>query len=149
MGGGFTELAAGKVPCDGDDVRAELNDVFLDPTSPRYKYAKKHNSFASVEDVKDNYLLLIGAYSDAGVDVCAGWGAYLRRLGRNKQGRQDIVTIAETRDHALKHDLPMETVPFHDEGDATRGREHVKAKKGSTTDPKSTVDSPFPLSEHP
>jgi hypothetical protein len=152
MGAGFTGLAGGTVPCQGTDVIAELNDVFSDPTSNRYKYAKANNSFGDIPKAKDNYKLLIAAYAEAGVNICPGWGPYLRRLGRNNKGQQDIVDIAKTRDYALQNDLPIITSPPHDESDQPRGGVHVQKHDGKPKDPTdhtSLIDPPFPLGEHP
>jgi hypothetical protein len=141
--GAFTETAAMN-KCEGHDVLKELDAVFLDPASDRYQYAKKNNTFDKVENAQDNFRALISAYVEAGVDVCAAWGVYLRKLGRSAQGRQDIYDIAQTRYHALKHNVPMQT-SVHSVSDAPHGGAHVKKHDGSGTHDPSQIDSPFPL----
>jgi hypothetical protein len=143
MGGGFTETGAMK-PCDGQDVLSELDAVFSDPASDRYDYAKKNNTFDTVLDEEDNYKALILAYVEAGVDVCARWGAYLRKLGRKPQGQKDIFNIAQTRFNALNLNVPMKTT-YHPVDDAPHGGGHVKKHDGSGSHDPSKIDSPFPL----
>ena len=128
----------------GDDVLGELDRVFLDPTSAAYDYARQNNTFNTVGNGQDNYRALIAAYVEAGVDVCGPWGAYLRRLGRNPQGRQDIHDIAQTRYQALVSGVPMQT-STHGVGDTSHGGHHVKKHTGSGAADPSTIDSPFPL----
>jgi hypothetical protein len=142
MGGAFTGSGAtddGVLPaCPGQDVLQQLDDVFSDPNSDRYKYAKKNNIFDKVGGGTDNYRQLISAYVEAGVDVCARWGAYLRVLGRSSGGQQDIKDIADIRHDALKHDLPVKTSTH-----PTGGNAHVKKHKGSSKTDPSTIESPF------
>jgi hypothetical protein len=142
MGSGLVETGMNK--CDGQDVLKELNAVFSDPASDRYDYAKQNNTFDAVLDVDDNYKALISAYVEAGVDVCARWGAYLRKLGRSAQGRKDILDIAQTRYNSLNQNVPMQT-SFHDASDAPHGGKHVKKHDGSGAHDPSKVDAPFPL----
>jgi hypothetical protein len=144
MGGGFTGSANAMNMCDGQDVLKELDAVFLDTDSDRYDYAKQNNTFDMVEDVEDNYRALISAYVEAGVDVCARWGAYLRKLGRSEQGQKDIHRIAQTRYKALTHNVPVETT-VHPVSDAPNGGKHVKNHHGSGSHDKSKIHSPFPL----
>jgi hypothetical protein len=140
MGGSFTET--GMMPkCDGQDVLKELDNVFLDPASDRYDYAKQNNIFDTVQNGPNNYRTLISAYSEAGVDVCARWGAYLRKLGAGAQGQQNIYDIAQTRYKALNMNVPMQT-SVHD---VPHGGGHVKKHDGSGSHDPSTIDSPFPL----
>jgi hypothetical protein len=141
--GAFTETA-GMNKCEGHDVLTELDAVFSDPASDRYQYAKKNNIFDTVENARDNFRALIAAYVEAGVDVCAAWGAYLRKLGRSAQGQQSIYDIAQTRYHALKHNVPMQ-LSVHSPSDAPHGGGHVKKHDGSGPHDPSTIDSPFPL----
>lgn len=124
--------------CEGHDVLAELDNVFSDPNSDRYQYAMQNNIFNSVDSGSDNYRALISAYSEAGVDVCARWGAYLRKLGRSPQGQQDIHDIAQTRYKALKKGIPIKTTVHPSSGGA-----HVKKHDGSSHGDPSTIDSPF------
>ncbi len=76
--------------CDGSDVLAELNAVFNDPNSARYKFAQSHSSFGAIKNVASNYRALIDAYKTAGVADINGWAAYLRRLGTGPKGPQRI-----------------------------------------------------------
>ncbi len=88
-------------PCDGSDVLAELNAVFNDPNSARYKFAQRNNSFGAIKNAPGNYRALIEAYETAGVDDINGWAAYLRRLGTGPDGPQKIYGIAQIRHKAL------------------------------------------------
>lgn len=141
--GAFT-VTGGMNKCDGHDILKELDAVFLDPASDRYDYAKKNNTFDGVENGEDNYRALISAYVEAGVDVCAAWGAYLRKLGRSAQGRQDIYNIAQTRYNGLNQNVPMQTA-VHPVDDAQHGGGHVKKHDGSGAHDPSKIDSPWPL----
>ncbi len=141
MGGAFTANGV-MPPCAGQDVLTELDNVFSDPTSDRYKYAKLNNIFDTVPNGNDNYRILISAYSEAGVDVCARWGAYLRKLGKNPQGQQDIYDIAQTRYKALRNGVSIKTTT-HPVSDMPHGGAHVKKHDGSSTADPSTIDSPF------
>ncbi|HET7124259.1 MAG TPA: hypothetical protein VFI51_09110 [Bradyrhizobium sp.] len=137
MGGGLV--------CDGQDIIDKLNDVFGDPTKPQYNDAKSNNTFDKVKNGKDNYRALISAYVEAGVDVPARWGAYLRKLGKSAQGQQDIYDIAQTRHKPLKKGVvPMQTSK-HGVTDMPHGGKHVKKHDGSGAADPSTIDSPFPL----
>jgi hypothetical protein len=144
MGGSF--IGTGMKKCDGDDVINTLNDAFEDPKSDSYKYAMKHNTFDSVLDEPGNYKALILAYVEAGVDVCARWGAYLRVLGGDADGQHDIFVIAQTRYKALTNDVigpvPMQTSK-HDVTDKPHGGKRVQAHDGSGPKDPSTIDSPF------
>ncbi len=95
MGGGIDRDIN---PCDGSDVLAELNAVFNDPNSARYKFAQRNNSFGAIKNAPGNYRALVAAYETAGVDDFNGWAAYLRRLGP-----QEIYRIAQIRHKALTH----------------------------------------------
>ena len=75
-------------PCDGSDVLQELNDVFNDPNSARYKFAQRNNSFGAIKNAPGNYRALIEAYETAGLSDINGWAAYLRRLGTGRKGRK-------------------------------------------------------------
>jgi hypothetical protein len=138
MGGALTVKDGVLPPCPGDDVLQQLDDVFSDPGSDRYKYAKQNNTFDKVGGGANNYRQLISAYVEAGVDVCARWGAYLRILGGKPGGQQDIKDIAEIRDDALKYDKPLKTTTHPVSNGA-----HVKKHKGSSKTDPSTLDSPF------
>jgi len=87
--------------CDGSDVLTELNAVFTDPNSARYKFAQSHNRFGAIRNVTGNYRALIDAYKTAGVADNGGWVVYLRRLGTGPKGPQRIHQIAQTRHKAL------------------------------------------------
>jgi hypothetical protein len=93
MGGGIDRDIN---PCDGSDVLAELNAVFNDPNSARYKFAQRNNTFGAIKNAPGNYRALVEAYETAGVDDINGWAAYLRRLGP-----QEIYSIAQVRHKAL------------------------------------------------
>ena len=139
--GSFT--VSGVMPkCDGQDVLSELDNVFSDPTSARYDYAKQNNIFDAVANGPNNYRALISAYVEAGVDVCARWGAYLRKLGTSPQGQKDIYEIAQTRYKALKKGVPTLTT-VHPAGDIPHGGAHVKKHDGSSNADPSTINSPF------
>src|ERR1700710_1560793 len=100
MGGGGIDSDIN--PCDGNDVLAELNAVFNDPNSVRYKFAQDNNSFGAIENVSGNHRTLIDAYKTAGVaEEIGGWAAYLRRLGTGPTGPQKIYRIAQVRHKAL------------------------------------------------
>ena len=97
-------------PCDGRDVLAELNAVFNDPNSARYKFAQSHNTFGKIRNVAGNYRALIAAYKTAGVADIGGWAAYLRRLGTGTKGPQKIHAIAQVRHKALIQGVATLTV---------------------------------------
>ena len=98
------------VPCDGSDVLAELNAVFNDPSSVRYKFAQSDNCFGAIKNVAGNYRALIDAYKTAGVADINGWAAYLRRLGTGPKGPRKIYRIAQTRHKALTQGVATLTV---------------------------------------
>jgi hypothetical protein len=120
-------------PCDGSDVLAELNDVFNDPNSARYRFAQSHNRFGAIKDVAGNYLALIDAYKTAGVADNRGWVAYLRRLGTATGGPQKIYRIAQVRHKALTEGVATWTV-IHECGGYV-----------DTPDGLRVIDSPSPL----
>jgi hypothetical protein len=131
-------------PCEGEDVLQQLNHVFGNPHSDRYRQAKDHNKFGTVPNAPGNYKALIEAYEYAGLTVNPRWGSYLRALGTvhsadPQQGPQNISDIAEFRDRCLKNSLGMRTITHqpHHGG-------HVHTKHGTGIDPE-VVDSPFPL----
>ena len=100
-------------PCDGSDVLAELNDVFNNPNSARYKFAQRNNSFGAIKNAPGNYRALIEAYETAGLTDINGWAAHLRRLGTGPQGPQKIYSIAQIRHKALTQGVATLTV-IHD-----------------------------------
>jgi hypothetical protein len=120
-------------PCDGNDVLTELNDVFNDPNSVRYKFAQGHNTFGAIRNVPGNYRALIDAYKTAGVADINGWAAYLRRLGTGPAGPRKIHTIAQIRHKALIQGVATLTI-IHEYGG------HV-----DTPDGVRVIDSPSPL----
>jgi hypothetical protein len=120
-------------PCDGSDVLKELNAVFNDPNSARYKFAQRNNTFGSIKNVPGNYRALIDAYETAGVDDIRGWAAYLRRLGTGPSGPEKIYRIAEVRHKALTQGVPTLTT-IHVHGG------HVDTPNGLQV-----IDSPSPL----
>jgi hypothetical protein len=73
-------------PCDGTDVLGELNDVFNDPDSTRYRFAQANNNFGAIRNVPGNYRALIDAYRTAGVADINGWGR-LSAKARHRTGR--------------------------------------------------------------
>jgi hypothetical protein len=142
MGGGLDERAA--IICDGDDVIVELNRVFGNPNSNRYRHAKNNNTFGDIKNAPGNYTDLIEAYRTAGLVVSPGWRRYLKLLGTvstpdPQQGPQNIYDIAQTRDHGLKNDLGMSTI-IHEPKEGG----HVHTKPGTGIDA-SVIDSPCPL----
>jgi len=102
-------------PCDGSDVLAELNDVFNNPNSARYKFAQRNNIFGAIKNAPGNYRALIGAYETAGLTDINGWAAHLRRLGTGPQRPQKIYSIAQIRHKALTQGVATLTV-IHDHG---------------------------------
>jgi hypothetical protein len=120
-------------PCDGSDVLAELNAVFNDPNSARYKFAQSHNRFGAIKNVAGNYRALIDAYKAAGVADNRGWVAYLRRLGGGPTGPQQIFAIAQIRHQALSQGVATWTL-IHECGG------HVDMPDGLRV-----IDSPSPL----
>jgi hypothetical protein len=119
-------------PCDGSDVLAELNAVFNDPNSARYRFAQSHNGFGAIKNVAGNYQALIDAYKAAGVAHNRGWTAYLRRLGTGLRGPQRIYRIAQVRHKALAEGVATLTV-IHEFGGYVE------------TDGLHLIDSPSPL----
>jgi hypothetical protein len=120
-------------PCDGTDVLEELNAVFNEPNSARYRFAQSHNIFGTIKNVPGNYRALIDAYKTAGVADNRGWTAYLRRLGTGTGGPQKIYRIAQVRHTALVEGVATWTV-IHECGG------HV-----DTPDGVHVIDSPSPL----
>ena len=120
-------------PCDGSDVLAELNAVFNDPNSARYRFAQSHDTFGKIRNVPGNYRALIAAYKTAGVAEIGGWAAYLRRLGAGTKGPQKIYAIAQIRHKALMQGVATLTV-IHEFG-----------KYVDTPDGLRVIDSPSPL----
>jgi hypothetical protein len=120
-------------PCDGNDVLTELNDVFNDPNSVRYKFARGNNTFGTIKNVPGNYRALVDAYKTAGVADIGGWAAYLRRLGTGPTGPRKIYTIAQIRHKALTQGVATLTIT-HEYGG------HV-----DTPDGLHVIDSPSPL----
>jgi hypothetical protein len=130
MGGGAIDRDVN--PCDGSDVLAELNAVFNDPNSARYRFAQGHNRFGAIKNVAGNYRALIDAYKAAGVADINGWAAYLKRLGTGPKGPQRIFRIAQVRHEALAEGVATLTV-IHEFGG------YVEA------DGLHLIDSPSPL----
>jgi len=120
-------------PCDGNDVLKELNAVFNDPNSVRYKFAQGNNTFGTIKNVPGNYRALIAAYKTAGVADINGWAAYLRRLGTAPTGAQNIYSIAQIRHKALS------------QGVATLTITHEHGGYVDTPDGLHVIDSPSPL----
>jgi hypothetical protein len=120
-------------PCDGNDVLAELNDVFNNPNSTRYRFAQNNNTFGTIKNVPGNYRALIEAYKTAGVADINGWAAYLRRLGTGSAGPQKIYRIAQVRHKALT------------EGVATLTITHEYGGYVDTPEGLHVIDSPSPL----
>lgn len=119
--------------CDGRDVLAELNSVFNDPASARYKFAQDNNTFGTIRNVPGNYRALIAAYKTAGVADINGWATYLRRLGAGPAGPQKIYRIAQLRHQALI------------QGVATLTTIHEYGAYVDTPDGLRVIDSPSPL----
>jgi hypothetical protein len=120
-------------PCDGTDVLEELNAVFNDLNSARYRFAQSHNRFGTIENAPGNYRALIDAYRNAGVADNRGWVAYLKRLGTGPTGPQKIYRIAQIRHKALT------------EGVATWTVIHECGGQVDTPDGLHVIDSPSPL----
>ena len=132
MGSGVAKGEA--VICDGDDVLVELNRVFGNPNSHRYKQAQANNQFGNVPNAADNYLKLVDAYRQAGLVVPAGWEAYLRFLGAADP--QNIYDIAQFRYKGLTQGKGMSTI-IHNGG-------RVRTFPGAGIEP-DVIDSPCPL----
>ena len=83
---------------------AELNAVFNNANSLRYKFAQSHNSFGAIKNVAGNFRALIDAYKTAGVADINGWAAYLRRVRHRAEraaekstGSRKLVTTRSSR----------------------------------------------------
>jgi hypothetical protein len=120
-------------PCDGGDVLAELNAVFNEPNSARYKFAQRNNTFGAIRNIPGNYQALVAAYETAGVDDIDGWAAYLKRLGTGPNGPQNIYRIAQVRHKALM------------QGVATLTTIHAHAGHVDTPTQLQLIASPSPL----
>jgi hypothetical protein len=120
-------------PCDGADVLAELNAVFNNPNSARYKFAQRNNTFGAIKNAPGNYRALIEAYETAGLADINGWAAYLRRLGTGTTGPRKIYTIAQVRHKALT------------QGVATLTTIHARGVQVDTPNGLQLIDSPSPL----
>jgi hypothetical protein len=131
MGGGGIDSNFN--PCDGSDVLAELNDVFNNPNSARYKFAQRNNTFGTIKNAPGNYRALIEAYETAGLTDINGWAAHLRRLGTGPKGPQKIYRIAQIRHKALSQGVATLTVIHAHGGDV------------DTPDGLHVIDSPSPL----
>jgi len=139
--GGFDENG-NMTQCLGDDVLRELNDVFGNKDSPKYKKAKENNIFGKVTNEPGNYNALITAYVAAGVNVngLGRWEAYLRALGTAQpQGPANIYAIAQTRFTALSKSEGMSTIVHEPQNGG-----HVRTQPGSGIDPH-VIDSPCPM----
>jgi hypothetical protein len=144
-GGGLVDDGTGRHICFGADVMKELKAVFADPgtvkhPNARYVYAKQNHSFDQVEDKPGNYRALIAAYSDAGCEICARWGAYLRTLGQDAAGHHDIYLIAQARLEALQVNRPIWTDTHDPDGDP---RTHVNKGDPKNTTAPTTIIAPF------
>jgi hypothetical protein len=136
MGGSFDEVG-NMVSCNGQSVLAQLNQVFGQPNSAKYRYARSHNTFGAIHNVQDNYKDLALAYLTAGLDIDAAWYAYLQLLGTGPQGNpQNIYDIAQTRFNSLNNNVAMDT--------KTHGGGNVHTIPGSGSKP-AEIDSPCPL----
>jgi hypothetical protein len=136
MGGGFDEKGR-MVSCNGQNVLAQLNQVFGQPNSAKYRYARSHNTFGAIQNVQDNYKDLVLAYLAAGLDVEAAWHAYLKLLGTTgAQGAQNIYDIAQTRFNSLNGNVGIDTKTH------TGGNVHTRPGSGSAP---SEIDSPCPV----
>jgi hypothetical protein len=144
MGGGLDESGS-DIICSGDDVLVELNRVFGNPNSHRYKHAQAHNKFGTVPNSPGNYKDLIEAYRHAGLVVGPGWCAYLRLLGTLRtpvleQGPQNIYDIAQFRYNGLlKADAMSTDVHVPEQGG------HVHTKPGHMPGEPNSISSPCPL----
>lgn len=137
MGGGLT-ITGEAIICSGDHILIELNRVFGNPNSKRYKHARANNHFGNVQNAPDNYNDLIDAYRQAGLVVPPGWERYLMLLGQADP--QNIYEIAQFRYNGLTQGKGMSTIT-HDGG-------HVHKWPGSGDEP-DVIDSPCPLSTTP
>lgn len=141
MGGAFDPKTR-NYNCGGQQVTAQLNEVFKDPGTlphlkPKFQYAKDHNTFDRVPlNKKGNWKDLLDAYKFAEVNVggeLAAWTAYLQDLGAGEDGEpgpQQISAIASMRFNALTTNTGIDT--------KTHPRGHVQTSPG-------VIDSPCPL----
>jgi hypothetical protein len=114
--------------CLGNDVVDQLNEVFGNPDSDKYREAQAHNQFGTVGT---DYIVLIKAYESAGLNVSGRWRAYLKKLA--SIDLNNISDIAGFRDSHLKSGEGMTTTlhkPIHGG--------HVQVDPG-------VINSPFPL----
>jgi hypothetical protein len=134
MGADPHDPNSGEVPgCLGNDVLGQLNAVFSDPHSDKYRTAQANNQFGGATD----YLALKAAYERAGLTVGGRWEAYLRKL--QSIDPANISTIATFRDNNLKGGLGMNTITHVPEHGG-----HVRTQPGSGVDP-AVINSPFPF----
>jgi hypothetical protein len=139
MGGSFDETGK-MVICVGDDVLHQLNEVFTNPNSVKYRFARANNLFGLIPKEEGNWEALIIAYLFAGVDVSSAWARYLKRLGTVvPQGPQNIYDIAVARNNALNGSQGMSTVTH----EPTNGG-HVRTGPGAGVD-LVIIDSPCPM----
>jgi hypothetical protein len=135
MGADPHDPNTGEAPaCEGNDVTDQLNDVFGDPDSDKFRKAQAHNQFGTVGT---DYTVLITAYEYAGLKVSGRWRAYLRKLASIDP--KNISDIAGFRDSHLRSGGGMSTVlhrPHHGG--------HVHTRPAMGVDP-GVIDSPFPL----
>jgi hypothetical protein len=114
MGAGF-DAKTRMINCSGQLITTKLNQVFGQPNSAPYRYARSHNTFGGIQNVQGNWKDLIIAYLRAGVDVgdeWPAWCAYLEQLGAGAtgtQGPQNIYDIAQTRNTALTGNVGIDT----------------------------------------
>jgi hypothetical protein len=139
MGGAFDETGRMFI-CAGDDVLHQLNDVFSNSNSVKYRFARANNLFGLIPNEEGNWEALIIAYLFAGVDVSSNWARYLKRLGTAvPQGPQNIYDIAVARNNALNGGQGMSTVVH----EPTNGG-HVRTGPGAGVD-LIIIDSPCPM----
>jgi hypothetical protein len=136
MGGGFDPKMR-TYNCTGQQVTNALNQVFKNPGTPKFKYAKDHNTFDQVPyNKKGNWNALLSAYLTAKVNVgveLSAWTSYLEDLGMGEDGDpgpQQISEIASMRFNALINDMGIET--------KTHPHGHVQTSLG-------VIDSPCPM----
>jgi hypothetical protein len=136
MGGGFDPKMR-NYNCGGQQVTNALNQVFKNPGTPKFKYAKDHNTFDQVgHHKKGNWNELLTAYQTAGVDVggeLLAWTSYLEDLGTGEDGDpgpQQISKIAKMRLDALNNDTGIDT--------KTHRHGQVQTSPG-------VIDSPCPM----
>jgi hypothetical protein len=137
MGGAFDPKMR-NYDCTGQQVTNALNQVFRNPGTPKFKYAKEHNTFDQVgPNTKGNWNALYKAYVTAGVKVSGiellAWQNYLEDLGTGGDGDpgpQQISLIAKIRFDALNNDKGIET--------KTHPHGQVQTSPG-------VIDSPCPM----